>query len=221
MKKFLVVTSILSLTYIDAQVGINTTSPTRTLHVQGNLRVANLQNVSEDAAFDRILVSDTNGNVDYASRSSFLPNTGVGAVDKESYSEIYNNTSASGLPERRLRCGKFFFIFDTGTDSNVKLGLNEKPAASVNIYMNMEQNWNNGFQFYQGTNATNGVDAPFTFTTSNYDVAQEFKSARLDSYEQNVMTFQYPGDADIYRLTIYKVQHTGTSYDFVSACEKF
>lgn len=203
------------------QVGVNVSQPTRTLHINGNLRVSNLQNVSEDAAFEKILVTDANGNVDYALRSSFLPNTGVGAVDKESYIEIYNNNNASGLPERRLKCGKFFFIFETGADSNIKFGINEKPATNVNIYMNMEQNWNNGFQFYQGTNSTNGVNAPFTFTTSNYNVAQEFKSARLDSYEQNVMTFQYPGDADIYRLTIYKVQHTSSSYDFVSACEKF
>lgn len=221
MKKLLVVASILSLANINAQVGINTSTPTRTLHINGNLIVSGLKNASEDAAYEKILVSDANGNVDYALRSSFLPNTGVGAVDKESYSELYNNTSANGLPERRLKCGKFFFIFETGTDSNIKFGLNDKPAANVNVYMNMEQNWNNGFQFYQGTNTANGVDTPFIFTTSNYNTAQEFKSSRLDSYEQNVMTFQYPGDADIYRLTIYKVQHTSTSYDFVSACEKF
>lgn len=222
MKKKLVSTSFFIFFNTFAQVGINTPDPTRSLHVQGNLKVVNLKNASEDAAFERILVSDPDGNVDYANRKVFLPSGGIGAVDKESYSEIYNNDSTSGIVTKKLKCGKFFFVFNETTSSNIMFGLNEQPASTVNIYMNMEQNWNgNGFQFYQGTNSTNGTDTPFSFTTSNYNTPQEFKSSNLALYEQNVMTFQYPGDQDIYRLTIYKVGHTSNSYDFVSACEKF
>ncbi|WP_300675399.1 hypothetical protein [Soonwooa sp.] len=223
MKQLSIVILLLTVNCLFGQVGINTKTPTRTLHVEGNLKISDIHNASEDAIYSRILVANTGGDVDYASKSSFLPDVGAGASDKESYSEIYNNTNGGGIPTRKLKCGKFFFTFDDNVnDSNIMFGLNDKPAANVDVYMNMEQNWNgNGFQFYQGTNSTNGPNAPFTFTTTNYMNAQMFKSARLDPYEQNVMIFQYPGDADLYRLTIYKVKHASNSFDFVSACEKF
>lgn len=223
MIRLIVAVSFILYCPLHGQVGINTKQPTRTLHVEGNLKVSDINNVSEDAVYSKILVGNVEGDIDYALKSSFLPNVGTDVSDKESYSEIYNNTNGSGIPERKLKCGKFFFTFDDNiTDSNIMFGLNDKPVANVDVYMNMEQNWDgNGFQFYQGTNSKDGTNAPFSFTTSNYMTPQMFKSARLDPYEQNVMIFQYPGDADLYRLTIYKVKHTSDSFDFVSACEKF
>lgn len=214
---------ILASFFSTAQVGINTKNPTRMLHIEGDLKIRVLKDVSDDSAYDRILVADANGNIDYTSKKSFLPNIGEGASDKESYSEIYNSSNGGGNPNKQLKCGKFFFIFDDNVnDSNIMFGLNDPPQNNISVYMSMEQNWSsNGFQFYQGNGNINGVNAPFVFTTSNYNKAQAFKSSRVDAYEQNVMIFQYPGDSDLYRLTVYKVKHSDSNFDFVSACEKF
>lgn len=203
------------------QVGINTNDPKRTLHINGNLKVSDLKDASDDADFDRILVADQKGNVDYVVKQDFLPASGtVGFSNKETYSTVYNQTTGTGNEAKELKCGKFVFIFDKSTDSNIKFYLQSKPESTVSIYMNMEQNWSgNGFQFYQGTTPNNTL--PFVFTTTNYNTAQLFASANVADYEQNVMHFQYPGDNNFYRLIIYRVKHSNTSYDFVAACEKF
>ncbi|MGG5207700.1 hypothetical protein ACQWU4_02045 [Chryseobacterium sp. MIQD13] len=55
---------------ISAQVGINTQSPSRTLDVNGSLRVRTQTNQSATASYDNVLASDANGNVDYVKKSS-------------------------------------------------------------------------------------------------------------------------------------------------------
>lgn len=201
-------------------VGINTANPTRTLHVNGNLKVSSMNNASEDGAYDRVLIADDDGNIDYINKKDFLPDPGIGYSDKESYSSIYNRDNGSGDATKSVKCGRFSFTFDNTSRSEIKFYLNEAPTSNVSIYMNMEQNWNGGgFQFYQGT-ATDNTSA-FVFTPSNYATPRSFASANVADYEQNVMHFQYPGEAFIYRLTIYRVSHTSSNYDFVAACEKF
>ncbi|CAM2859006.1 hypothetical protein DRF59_00720 [Chryseobacterium flavum] len=207
-----------------AQVGINTNTPTRKLHVVGNMRVGVLTNKSESAAYDQILSTDINGNVDYITKSSMKPPLDPGTSNKESYSLLYNMPGPNGDPARTLKCGKFLFVFEGTDQSRINFRLAENPGTDVNIYMSMEQNFNaNGFQFYQGKAPTDPSTVPFLFTTSNWNVNQEFARANLADYEQNIMHFQYPNDTDFYRLTIYKVkQNTGAdSWDFVASCEKF
>jgi len=158
--------------------------------------------------------------VDYVNRQDFLPFPGVGHSDKETYSSIYNRSTGTGDKTKVLKCGKFGFIFDETTASEIMFFIQEKPDSDVSIFMNMEQNWTgNGFQFFQGTTGDN--TSAFVFTPSNYNQPRLFASANVADYEQNVMHFQYPGDDNLYRLTIYRVKHSDTSYDFVAACEKF
>lgn len=206
------------------QVGINTVTPTRKLHVAGNMRVRVMTNKSETATYDRILSSDISGNVDYVTKSSLQPPIEPGASTKESYSLVYNMPTANGDPSKTLKCGKFLFLFESTTQSRINFRLSENPGIDVTIYMSMEQNFNaNGFQFYQGKTPTDASTVPFLFTSTNWNINQEFASANLADYEQNVMHFQYPNDTDFYRLTIYKVrQNTGIdSWDFAAVCEKF
>jgi hypothetical protein len=54
-------------------VGINTTSPTATLDVNGTQRIRALNNVSLDSNYYRNIVSDNNGNLGYTNRSSGKP----------------------------------------------------------------------------------------------------------------------------------------------------
>lgn len=53
-----------------AQVGINTTAPTRVLDVNGNMRLRNSTDKSSDVLYDRVLVSDSNGNIDYVQKKT-------------------------------------------------------------------------------------------------------------------------------------------------------
>lgn len=210
--------------FVSAQVGINTNLPTRKLHVSGNLRVRGLINKSETSSYDRILVSDSNGNIDYTTKASLQPGVTPGSSNKETYSLLYNMPTGNGDPIKTLKCGKFLFLFGNTAESRISFRLAENPNATVDIYMSMEQNYTvNGYQFYQGKTPTEAANVPFTFTTSTWNVNQEFASANLADYEQNIMHFQYPNDADFYRLTIYRVkQNTGVdSWDFAAACEKF
>ncbi|MFC4687768.1 hypothetical protein ACFO4P_12560 [Epilithonimonas pallida] len=207
-----------------AQVGINTASPTRKLHVSGSMRVRGTINKSESAAYSNILVTDANGNIDYTTKASLQPTPQPGTSNKESYSQIYNMTTESGDPNKALTCGKFSFSFDTGASSNIRFKLSQNPGAAVSVYMSMEQNWDgNGYQFYQGKASSDDATVAFTFDANNWNTYQQFAQANVADFEQNVMHFQYPGDADFYRLTIYRaLQRTGTTnYDFAAVCEKF
>lgn len=81
MKKVII---FLFISYnIDAQVGINTTVPTRVLDINGNVRVRNTIDKSSDVLFDRVLVSDSNGNIDYVQKKSLNQNI----------SQLFNVTS--------------------------------------------------------------------------------------------------------------------------------
>lgn len=188
------------------------------------MRIGVLTNKSETVAYDEILSTDINGNVDYVTKSSMQPPLEPGTSNKESYSLVYNMPGPNGDPTRTLKCGKFLFVFENTDQSRINFRLAENPGADVSIYVSMEQNFNaNGFQFYQGKTPTDPSTVPFLFTSSNWNINQEFARANLADYEQNIMHFQYPNDTDFYRLTIYKVkQNTGIdSWDFVASCEKF
>ncbi|KMQ60120.1 hypothetical protein ACM46_17935 [Chryseobacterium angstadtii] len=67
MKKIIFL--FLSCASLSAQVGINTTTPTRTLDVNGNLRVRTQTNQSANAVYDNVQIADANGNVDYIKKN--------------------------------------------------------------------------------------------------------------------------------------------------------
>lgn len=200
------------------KVGIGTTTPERTLDIAGNLKVSNLEDSSNKNTYDKILVANSNGNVDYILKKDLLPTDFT--PNKEVHNAIYNMPVGEGNPAKIVKCGKFKFRFNSGSTSNIQFALNEAPPADTNVYMSMEQNWSgNGFQFFQGT-ANNNTN-PFTFTPTNYGTFQNFAEANVVNSEQNIMHFQYPGDLSFYRLIIYRVQQSSSSYDFVATCEKF
>ncbi|WP_143745952.1 hypothetical protein [Epilithonimonas bovis] len=117
MKLLIVLCACFSFCKTNAQVGINTQLPTRKLDVNGNVRIEALTNKSDYASYDRILVTDNDGNIDYASKESLLPSSNPNNSDKESYSQIYNQTVSNGDPTKVLKCGKFYFSFSNASDS--------------------------------------------------------------------------------------------------------
>jgi hypothetical protein len=209
------------------RVGINTTNPQRTLHVEGNLRVSDGKNHSQNSAYSNVLVIDQNGNVDHVLRDDFLPPPDPYTSQKEVKNSIYNKKTDEASPDKIVTCGKFVFLFEQdGAQTDFRFRLKDKPSTNIEVYVSMEQNWapDDGFQFYQGRTSTDADPFLFTITDStaaNYwSKNQDFASSNVADYEQNTIHFQYPNDAAFYRLSIYKVKHSD-SWDFVTACEKF
>lgn len=55
--------------FCNGQVGINTTAPSRTVDVNGALRVRTQTDQSSNSSYDNVLISDANGNVDYIKKN--------------------------------------------------------------------------------------------------------------------------------------------------------
>ena len=92
MKNFISSIILFSSVCANAQVGINTESPSRTLDVNGTLRVRTQTDQSTNSAYNNVLVSDANGNVDHVKKNtlnqqmvqlfslSTLPSVSVGGL---------------------------------------------------------------------------------------------------------------------------------------------
>lgn len=70
MKNFITTIVLLSGICTNAQVGIDTVSPSRTLDIDGTLRVRTQTDQSTNSAYNNVLVSDANGNVDYVKKNT-------------------------------------------------------------------------------------------------------------------------------------------------------
>ena len=203
-----------------AQVGINTENPTRDLHVEGNLRVRNLQNKASDDDYSKVLAVDNNGNVDYINKSNLLPDM-TGQVNKIVQNNLYKTTNERPIPSRSLTCGRFVFSF-LDNDAKVSFHLLNRPQNNVNVYVTFEQNfppYNNrdGFQ-YEALSDTKDFDSSNYSTFQDIPVAQG--QAKIADGEYNELYISYPQEENFYRVTFYRVKQNGETY-FINTCEQF
>ncbi len=70
MKKLLIIVTLLLVSFTQAQIGVNTTSPTKTLDINGELRIRNTP--TEGAIPSTTLAVDDNGNVVKSNRLSLF-----------------------------------------------------------------------------------------------------------------------------------------------------
>ena len=223
MKKYNLLTSLLVSGLAFAQtgnVGIGTQNPSRNLHVEGDLRIRNLENKAADATYTRVLAVDNNGNIDYVNKSSLLPDM-TGEIQKTVINNEYTTTGNTPTNTNTLKCGRFEFAFiSDSTTGLVRFRLNQAPATNVNVYTTFEQNFapfntSDGFQFEAST-------SPRTITTSNafIDVPVGSTQAQIVNGEYNELYITYPGDAVFYRVSFYRVNQNGKTH-WVNACETF
>jgi len=127
-----------------------------------------------------------------------------------------------------VTCGKFDFAFinenATSTITNIQFRLKTAPTSDVTVYTTLEQNWQHG----QPTDINGGYEfessvSGRTFTKENKFSNLAMNGAGIVSGELNILYLLYPGDKDMYRLTFYRLNQSTTpsTYDFVTACEKF
>lgn len=220
MKKILYIGFLMLFSISWAQVGINTENPTRDLHVEGNLRVRNLQNKASDSDYSKVLAVDNNGNVDYIYKSNLLPDM-TGQVNKIVQNNLYTTTDERPLPDKTLTCGRFIFNF-RDNDAKVSFRLRNRPQNDVNVYVTFEQNFvpynsDDGFQ-YEASSSTRD------FNYNNYSTYQDIPvkpgQARIRDGEYNELYISYPQEEIFYRVTFYRVKQNGETY-FVNTCEQF
>lgn len=223
MKKIIYTAFLMLFSVSWAQVGINTDQPTRDLHVEGDLRVIDLQNKSEVSTYDKVLAADKDGNIDYIDKEILKPDL-AGQTDKIVQNNLYNTDTGMPDEEQILICGKFIFAFMNSADkTRVRFRLTEKPASAVDVYVTFEQNFpalHNGDGFLYEASATSTKN----FTTSNWNRFQSIPTTtsqgEIADGEYNELYVIYPNIGEFYRVTFYRLLQNEKSY-FVNTCEQF
>ena len=203
---------------LSAQVGINTANLKRTLDVEGNLRVRELTDKSQAPSYNKILVVNPDGNIDYINKQDLQPVKDEFTADKQVLNNIYSTTTGKADDTKFVSCGKFDFAFrNIGANTNIQYRLKNTPTSDVTVYITLEQNYSsNGYQFQVPT-----AGKTFTSTTNNFGDLPTY-GANIVNSELNVLYLLYPGESNLYRLTFYRLdQTTPKTNDFVTVCEKF
>lgn len=210
---------LLFATTMSAQVGINTKTPQSTLHVEGNMRVRELNDKSQAPAYDKLLVVNANGKVDYIDKKDLRPIGDEFTSDKQVLNNIYTTTNGKADDSKFVSCGKFDFAFrNVSTAINIQYKLTNDPVNDVTVYMTLEQNWKtDGYEFQAPQ-----TGEKFSSNTNSF-VNLPISGAGIVNGELNILYLLYPGDRDLYRLTFYRLDQSTSplTYDFVTACEKF
>ena len=223
IKKGIILTCLILSYNSNAQVGIGTDLPQRTLHVEGNMRIRTLDDKSQASDYNKLLVVNANGDVNYIDKADLRPESDEFTSDKQVLNNIYTTTDGQADDTKFVSCGKFDFAFKNNNGTDIRYKLVSTETTSATVYITLEQNWqassptdtNGGFEFQAPTSGKlidniTFVDLP----TSGQQIVNG---------ELNILYLLYPGDKDLYRLTFYRLDQSTTplTYDFVTACEKF
>ncbi|MCA4777882.1 hypothetical protein [Empedobacter stercoris] len=219
MKKILYIGFLMLFSISWAQVGINTDKPTRDLHVEGNLRVRNLQNKASDDDYSKVLAVDNNGNVDYINKNNLMPDM-TEQVNKMVQNNLYTTTDGRPKATETLTCGRFIFNF-RGNDAKVSFRLINRPSSTVRVYVTFEQNYvpinnNDGFQYEASSSTRNFSYWDYDFK----DIPVTSGQANIADGEYNELYISYPQEKIFYRVTFYRVKQNGETY-FINTCEQF
>lgn len=228
LKKPLFVFTLITFNTSIAQVGINNTSPTETLDVNGTTRIRNLpvngssnaiytkpdgsKSTAKDQSFTatRTVTADSNGVLGYVEgipAQAATESTGS-TIIKTIYSAIAPD------PTKTISIGGMTFRIDN------TWGIQMALTSSVNktIYVGMNQQFaSNGFEYANYTHV---------FTTANattYRNVANNASNDLANYELNILHIVDVIENIYYRVTFYVSGPTGTNSQkaFVIVAEKF
>lgn len=213
MKNRLLILTFLS-TVAFGQVGINTNQPTRTLDINGDLYISNLENKSTDNNYVNVLVANSEGEVE--------------AFSKEELKKLFNEETIEtkklyidNKPDETkvVPCGRFKFRFSNATKPQIALVNN----LDVMIYFTRISKISNETIGAGDKNVT--YDSSLSFTKNDYsfkDLNSDFNLNNLNEYY-----LSYPGDKNMYRVTflarnmIQATQGSPAKNNYTIICEKF
>lgn len=208
----------------DGRVGVNTENPTRTLHIEGDAQVKGLQSTTA-GDYSKMLVTDGNGNVDYANLWTVNP------TRKRVWHMQYQVASPGrAISNNTLKTERFEFRFEnvsSGTDhGRIQFRLMQNPGKMVRVYFNMEENWGDGtvppdgYQYSatpQGLEFTSGNPSSTRWDTWRYPISQS--QSRIAEGEMNELYISYPDENAFYRVLIYRMLSGTTSIWIITAEE--
>ena len=186
---------------VQAQVGIGTQDPTRTLDVNGNVRVTTYLDKSNDYDYPNIVASNSDGNLDFIRKQSIPQNPNmqveVGRV-------IYITAPSTYITDYKwAKCG----------DIRVRLSYNQfmeiqgiSNLSNNSALLGIER-WNsNGTYGYEGTNASifSSLGGNFTPPAAS-----------------NVINAVHPVTGDLYRMTFSVTKNSATTNNYSAICERF
>lgn len=213
--------SLLIITLGQAQrVGINTENPSRTLEVNGNVRVTDLKTKTNVAGFENLLSANkNNGNVDYIEMPSLLQS------DKNNMevSRVLYNATAPDI-NKVCGCGDMSIRFN-GASAEFRLDndnvfKSNKAITSFNLSYGIKRFTDDTYSYANKTNVT--------FSNTNATAADYYtKYRKLDdttfstSNTIRIYTIVLPKQGNLYRLTLTRLLNASGITNYGIICEKF
>jgi len=229
---------VLFVTYIcgvssfaqEGRLGIGTENPERTLHVEGGAQIKGLE-VPTSGEYSRVLMSDSEGNIEYTNLWSVTPTT------KRIWHQQYSTTGNVQYADETkiLDTGRFRFRLvrasqNANNDNSglIQLSLSKDPGEPVMLYLNHEENYEygntpDGFQF-------NVPPIGIAFDSTNwsewrYPTSGGASQAAMIVGEMNEIFLSYPGENAFYRVLFYRMNTTGqtgpTNSTWIITVEEF
>ena len=218
MKKhltFLLLT--ISITIFGQNVGINTADPKRNLEINGNLKIRNLEDKSNNSDFTHLLVIDSQGNVDKIQIPALEQNE-INNVEVTRTIYLQNEADVN----KECSCGDITIRLN-GSTPQIKLN-STTPFTSQNISSFSTgfgvKSWSGtSYNYYDRTGASDG----FNFSINDYSTFKNID--KTTAFENNntikIYTILLPGQNNLYRVTISRLQNTSNTNIFSLLCEKF
>lgn len=200
-----------------SQVGINTNKPEGALDINGNLKIRELINKTSDDNYNRVLVTDNEGNIEAVDRNSLKNSITEDIIEIKRL--FYNSTDP--IDNNKLTCGQFQFSFrdspTTGKNLDIMLNLASDPTKDITIYFTLFRKWgDNDLKYYK----SNGK----TFNSTNYSTPQ-LLCPQLDINSTGEFYISYPNERNFYRVLFLarpNYEENGIIQNsYTITCEKF
>lgn len=217
----------IAITNIYSQkVGIGTTSPERTLDINGNLKVEKTTDKTDNTEYRFLLAANkNNGDIDYIT---------IPALDQNDNKnvEVAKNIYISNTPidSKTCSCGELTFKIDSDNLTKFKLNsLKSFEAASVGETSAVTS-------ITLGYGAKSWVSSDYAYkditekiiTTNNFNVYRELDNVAFGTGnigEIKIYTIVLPKQNNLYRLTLSRlingVVNSVTNHQYGLMCEKF
>lgn len=208
-----------------SQVGINTQQPTKTLDINGDLRVRNLEKKSADPNYNKVLVTNANGDIEFWDKAAIQTEMKGTEVENKI---MYFSSSPSG--DLVVPCGKFKLRYSSNTEPQIQLVT--APTSTQTIFFSRIRKVNSSDNTFGAANSKRSIRTNETVSiatnnnwvnigsVSNLTDANGGKYA-VDYLDEYYMSF--PGENYLYRITFLarKMATTPAANSYSMLCEKF
>lgn len=225
MKKlYLILTCILG-SQLFSQIGINTDKPTKTLDINGDIRVRTLTKKSTDSDYSKVLVTNNSGEIEYWDKVAIQNEMKGNEVENKI---MYFSISPNG--NTIVPCGRYQLRFSASTEPQIKLVTS--TSTDQIIYFSRIRKLNHNSSSFGETGSKRSVR---TNETINIGSANDWVSigsvSGLTSGNGNLYAvnyldeyyMSYPGDNNLYRITFLARTMTTSpaTNSYSMLCEKF